>query len=164
MRRPINPIIPYPHEAIQHTRCVLSLSMITVALSLLKPEMLAQLGDLGRQVEKVNRWIDRCADDTQKRRLSAGAKRDLDARFHILAGHVGDVQAAAGDASRWTQWGAGMWAGLTFLEDCRNTCPAYFRGLHWHNLLKTLTTLCNALEKVDPRIAEIGTRVYERAA
>ena len=82
----------------------------------------------------------------------------------ILAGHVGDVQAAAADASRWTQWGAGMWAGLTFLEDCRNTCPAYFRGLHWHNLLKTLTTLCNALENVDPQIAEIGTRVYEQAA
>ena len=140
------------------------LSMLTVAISFLKPQMLAQLDDLGKQVEKVNRWIDRCADDTQKRRLSAGAKRDLDARFHILAGHVGDVQAAAGDASRWTQWAAGMWAGLTFLEDARNTCPAYFRGLHWHNLLKTLTTLCNALEKVDPRIAEIGTRVYERAA
>lgn len=121
MRRPTNPVIPYPHEAIQHTRCVLALSMITVAISFLKPEMLAQIGDLGRQVEKVNRWIDRCADDTQKRRLSAGAKRDLDARFHILAGHVGDIQAAAADASRWTQWGAGMWAGLTFLEDCRNT-------------------------------------------
>lgn len=30
MRRPINPVIPYPHEAIQHTRCVLALSMITV--------------------------------------------------------------------------------------------------------------------------------------
>ena len=164
MRRPINPVIPYPHEAIQHTRCVLALSMITVAISFLKPEMLAQLGDLGRQVEKVDRWIDRCADDTQKRKLSAGAKRDLDARFHILAGHVGNVQTAAGDATRWTQWGAGMWAGLTFLEDCRNTCPAYFRGLHWHNLLKTLTTLCNALENVDPQIAEIGTRVYERAA
>jgi len=38
MRRPINPVIPYPNEAIQHTRCVLALSMITVALSLLKPE------------------------------------------------------------------------------------------------------------------------------
>ena len=138
--------------------------MLTVAISFLKPQMLAQLDDLGKQVEKVNRWIDRCADDTQKRRLSAGAKRDLDARFHILAGHVGDVQAAAGDASRWTQWAAGMWAGLTFLEDARNTCPAYFRGLHWHNLLKTLTTLCAALEKVDPQIAEIGTRVYEQAA
>ena len=142
MRRPINPVIPYPPEAIQHTRCVLALSMITVVLSLLKPEMLAQLGDLGRQVEKVNRWIERCSDDVQ-RRLSAGAKRDLDRRFHILAGHVGDI---------------------TFLEDARNTCPAYFRGLHWHNLLKTLTTLCNALENVDPQIAEIGTRVYERAA
>ena len=54
MRRPINPVIPYPHEAIQHTRCVLALSMITVALSLLQPELLAQLGDLGRQVEKVD--------------------------------------------------------------------------------------------------------------
>lgn len=164
MRRPTTPIIPYPHEAIQHTRCVLALSMITVALSLLKPETLPQLGDLGKQIEKVNRWLDRCGDDTQKRKLSAGAKRDLDARFHILAGHVGDIQAAAADASRWTQWGAGVWDGLTFLEDCRNTCPVYFRGLHWHNLLKTLTTLCNALEKVDPKIAEIGTWVYERAA
>ena len=54
MRRPINPVIPYPHEAIQHTRCVLALSMITVAISFLKPEMLAQLGDLGKQVEKVD--------------------------------------------------------------------------------------------------------------
>ena len=94
MRRPINPVIPYPNEAIQHTRCVLALSMITVAISFLKPETLALLGDLGKQVEKVNRWSERCADDTQKRRLSAGAKRD----------------------------------------------------------------------KVDPQIAEIGTRVYERAA
>lgn len=124
----------------------------------------AAVGDLGKQVEKVNRWLDRCGDDTQKRKLSAGAKRDLDARFHILAGHVGNMQTAATDATRWTQWAAGVWAGLTFLEDARNTCPAYFRGLHWYNLLKTLTTLCNALEKVDPRIAEIGTRVYERAA
>lgn len=31
-------------------------------------------------------------------------------------------------------------------------------------LLKTLTTLCTALEKVNPRIAEIGTRVYEWVA
>ena len=164
MRRPLNPVIPYPHEAIQHTRCVLALSMITVALSLLKPETLPQLGDLGKQIEKVNRWLDRCGDDTQKRKLSAGAKRDLDPRFHTLAGHVGDMQTAATDATRWTQWAAGVWAGLTFLEDCRNTCPAYFRGLHWHNLLKTLITLCNALENVDPQIAEIRTRVYERAA
>ena len=34
MRGPINPAIPYSHEAAQHTRCVLALSMITVALSL----------------------------------------------------------------------------------------------------------------------------------
>ena len=42
MRRPVNPVIPYPPEAVQHTRCVLALSMITVALSLLKSETLPQ--------------------------------------------------------------------------------------------------------------------------
>ena len=95
MRRPVNPVIPYSHEAIQHTRCVLALSMITVALSLLKPETLPQLGDLGRQVKKVDRWIERCSDDVQ-RRLSAGAKRDLDRRFHILAEHVDSALAESG--------------------------------------------------------------------
>ena len=55
-----------------------------------------------------------------------------------------------------------MWAGLTFLEDCRNTCPEWF--LHWYNLLKTLNTLCAALEKTDQQIVEIGTRIYENAA
>ena len=163
MRRPIHPVIPYAPEAIQHTRCVLALSMITVAISLLKPETLPQLGDLGRQVEKVDRWIERCSDDVQ-RRLSAGAKRDLGRKFHILAEHGDSALAETDEGAKWEKWASGVWAGLTFLEDARNTCPAYFRGLHWHNLLKTLTTLCNALEKVDPQIAEIGTRVYERAA
>ena len=95
MQSPAHPVIPYPHEAIQYTRCVLALSMITVALSLLKPETLPQLGDLGRQVEKVDRWIERCSDDVQ-RRLSAGAKRDLDRRFHILAEHVDSALAESG--------------------------------------------------------------------
>ena len=120
-------------------------------------------GMCGPCAPKVDRWIERCSDDVQ-RRLSAGAKRDLDRRFHILAEHVDSALAETDDAKKWSLWASGVWAGLTFLEDARNTCPAYFRGLHWHNLLNTLTTLCNALENVDPQIAEIGTRVYERAA
>lgn len=63
---------------------------------------------------------------------------------------------------QWLAWSSGVWAGLTFLEDCHNTCPLYFRGLYWHNLLKTLTTLCKALARGNLRIAEIGTKVYER--
>ena len=106
MRRPTTPIIPYPHEAIQHTRCVLALPMITVALSLLKPEMLSSLGDLGKQVEKVNRWIERCSDDVQ-RRLSAGAKRDLGRKFHILAEHVDSALAETDEGAKWEKWASG---------------------------------------------------------
>ena len=95
MRRPINPVIPYPHEAIQHTRCVLALSMITVALSLLKPETLPQLGDLGRQVEKVDRWIERCSDDVQRGAV-CWRKARFDRRFHILAEHVDSALAESG--------------------------------------------------------------------
>ena len=163
MRRPINPVIPYPHEAIQHTRCVLAMTVITLYLSLLKPGTIAGLGDLGTQVHKIERWIERCTDDTQ-RRISAGATRELDRRFRILAGNVDAALTANDDDMKWATWASGLWAGLIFLEDARNTCPLYFRGLHWHNLLKTLTTLCNMLEKEDPRITEIGTRVYEQAA
>ena len=61
MRRPINPVIPYPHEAIQYTRCVLSLSMITVALSLLKQgkrSFLQRQGILHRQGKTLRHaWL-----------------------------------------------------------------------------------------------------------
>ena len=73
-------------------------------------------------MEKVDRWIERCSDDVQ-RRLSAGAKRDLDRRFHILAEHVDSALAETDDAKKWSLWASGVWAGLTFLEDCRNTLP-----------------------------------------
>ena len=59
MRRPINPVIPYPHEAIQHTRCVLALSMITVAI--IPPQArncFLSLATSAEQVEKVDRWIE----------------------------------------------------------------------------------------------------------
>ena len=74
-----------------------------------------------------------------------------------LQGMSGDIQAAAGDATRWTQWAAGMWAGLTFLEDAGTPAPPTSKP-SLAQPANTLTTLCNALENVDPQIAEIGTR------
>ena len=88
---------------------------------------MAQLGDLDRQVEKVDPWIELCSDDVQ-RRLSVGTKRDLDRKFHILAEHVDFALTETDDAKKWSLWASGVWAGLTFLEDARNTCLAYFRG------------------------------------
>lgn len=89
-------------------------------------------------------------------RRSAGfpqyAKRDLDTRF-LSAGHVGDIQAAAGDASAGRN-GVPDVGRADLPEDCRNTCPAYFR-LHWHNLLKTRPR-CNALEMSTRRSLRLG--------
>lgn len=57
-----------------------------------------------------------------------------------------------------------MWVALTLLEDARNTCPAHFKGLHWYNLLRTLTTLCDMIIKECPQIADTGTEIYMQAA
>ena len=165
MRRPINPVIPYPHEAIQHTRCVLALSMITVAISFLKPE---NAGTAWRpwQTSREGQPLDRpmCgrhAEAQALRRREARSGCPVPYPCRACRGHSGGCRRrhpldTMGHRN----------VGRAHLSRRRpEHLPRLLPGaLHWHNLLKTLTTLCNALENVDPKIAEIGTRVYERAA
>ena len=161
MRRPLNPVIPYPHEAIQHTRCYLALSFLSMTMTGVS---VPKNDNFAKQLQKVTRHFNACVLDAERRRLSSGAKKAVQEVMRQTESLIEYVQPVAPYEDYQFRWTVGMWVALTLLEDARNTCPAYFRGLHWHNLLKTLSTLCNALEKVDPKIAEIGTWVYERAA
>ena len=76
------------------------MSMIIVVLSPLKPEPFAKIGEFGKQIEKINRWFERCSNNA-KCRLSAGAKRDLNGRFRILAEHVGSALAKIDEDAKW---------------------------------------------------------------
>lgn len=74
-----------PAAALQHTRCVQALTAIGVCIA---PSIIdvRGLGALEKQVAKVKRWSEAAAaKTTQTRKLSAGARRDLDAMFHRMA-------------------------------------------------------------------------------
>ena len=161
MRRPVNPVIPYPHEAIQHTRCYLALSFLGMTMTGVS---VPENDNFAKQLQKVTRHYNDCVLNAEKRRLSSGAKKAVQEVMHRAEGLIALVQPVAPYEDHQSRWAVGMWVALTLLEDARNTCPVYFRGLHWHNLLKTLTTLCNMIIKECPQVEDIGTEIYMQAA
>lgn len=156
--------VSYPNPGIQHTRCVLALTAVQACLEVFRPA--ADCGTaLRRQLDKIGRWIAACAQQTRKKPLSAGAKRDLDNKFRVLEGYM--ITEDMDDGTRFRRWAALIWAALTFVEDACNTCPVYTRGHgneHWRYLRQTVNTLAERLRELESGIDEEGTAIYEEAA
>ncbi|MGE9985406.1 hypothetical protein [Desulfovibrio sp. SGI.169] len=154
----------YPTPGVQHTRCVLALTAVQACLEVFRPA--ADCGTaLKRQLGKISRWIEACARQTRSKKLSAGAKRDLDKRFRVLQGYM--ITEDMPDETRFRRWAALIWAALTFVEDACNTCPVYTRGRgkeHWRYLRQTVNTLAEKLRELEPGMDEDGTAIYEEAA
>ena len=72
MRRPLNPVIPYPHEAIQHTRCYLALSFLSMTMTGVS---VPKNDNFAKQLQKVTRHFNACVLDAERRRLSIGANK-----------------------------------------------------------------------------------------
>lgn len=152
----------YPIPAIQHTRCVLALSGVGVFLELFTGEAGAPIT---RQLAKIARWQREAGNSTRKRRISAGARRDLDRAFDILAAASPGKGMAPDELFR--KWAALVHAALTFVEDARNTCPDFTTGEHgraWRYLQTTINTLVLRLVELEAGIDEQGTALYEKAA
>ena len=158
------PAIPYPDPGVQHTRCVLALTSIQACLEVFRPA--ADCGTpLERQLDKISRWINACAQQTRSKKLSAGAKRDIGRSFDILERYM--ITEGMPDEARFRRWAALIWAALTFIEDACNTCPVYTRGRgkeHWRYLRQTVNTLAERLRELEPGMDEDGTTIYEAAA
>ena len=72
-----------PAAALQHTRCIQALTAIGVCIDSSVIDV-SGLGALEKQIAKVKRWRDAAAEITTKhRKLSAGARRDLDAIYTL---------------------------------------------------------------------------------
>lgn len=149
-----------PITAVQHTRCLLALTAITAFIDQLKPT--THTTSLDSHIHKITRWRDACKPSVKIKTLSAGARRDLDAAFTALAEQT--ITHGLDGEALFQRWAASIWTALTLLEDCKNTCPAYFKGRGWRYLLQTLNTLAMGMYKLEPEIAETGTKLYERVA
>lgn len=160
-RRPVKPLIPFPPEAVQHTRCCLALSFLGMTMTGVS---VPENDNFAKQLQKVTRHFNACVLSVEKRRLSSGAKKAVQEVMHRAEGLIELVQPVAPYETYQYRWAVGMWVALTLLEDARNTCPAHFKGLHWYNLLRTLTTLCDMIIKECPQVADTGTEIYMQAA
>lgn len=156
------PASHYPNSGIQHTRAVFALSMVTMFHGMYQPKPET---DIESHMKKIRLKVNECAELTQKKKLSQGAKRALDAATEALSpylevGHLAKAKA-------YERWCAFVWCALTFIEDVLNTCPQYMIGSYakkWKELHCLVETLTNSLYDIAPKHDEEGTMFYEMAA
>lgn len=156
------PASHYPISGIQHTRAVIALTAIQACLEMFKPQ---DKSSLGTHLKSVQANIDKCREQTIKRRLSQGAKRDLSRAFDVLGEYVTNENMDKNES--FTRWSALVWTALTFIEDVNNTCPIYASGANaraWRDLQKEVDALADRLCDLEHGIDEQGTYIYERAA
>ena len=152
----------YPNPGVQHTRAVVALTVTTMCLELFQP---AAGSAMEKHMAKIRRWTDTCAEKTKGKRLSAGAKRDLERCCAKLTPHI--VTAETPEDAKFRMWTALVWAAWIFVLDVRNTCPVYSarrEGQCWRYLLRVLETLAERVRKIEPGVDEVGTAIYEEAA
>lgn len=151
----------YPPPAIQHTRCILALTVTRSVIDLFRPG--PECGKkLLAQMEKIDRWIKECSRQVQGRKLSAGAKRDLDRSFEALGPHF--ELKTLDDGALFERWAALVWTSVFMVWDVRYTCPEFRKPACWRFLDQTLTTLAEHLWKEAPDSDAVGSQIYEEAA
>lgn len=149
----------YPIAGIQHTRCVVALTMATLCMELYSGKPI-------KEFKGIKTSIQYCARDTKKKKLSGGAKRDMDNCSIIISEHIEALKIQKGEAL-FRLWATLVWCALTFIEDAVYTCPYYTGGIsreRWHKLLSRMEELAESLRSDCPGIDEDGTYLYEKAA
>lgn len=149
----------YPVAAIQHTRAVIALTLITICLE-------TYVGSNLGLADELRKRINSCATLVKKKKLSAGAKKDMDNCQIVVSEHIEAMQPSRNEAYLY-KWSVLLWTALTFVEDVLATCPQYTVGLEkgkWKKLCTTISTLATSLQIQYPGIDEEGTYLYERAA
>lgn len=139
----------------QHTFCHKALIAIHAALDQYEPG--AGTG-LDKHIAKIRRWLDMCEADVRNKRLSAGAKRDIDAwlddisRCALCFGLQGD--------ELFNRWCASIVCAELFIFNCGNTCKEWFKGKHWRFLAQTMDTLARRVVETQPGALQLGDDMF----
>lgn len=147
----------------QHTTAVLALTALTAPLEALEPQF-ANNKRIAAQIARVRRWIDDCSASTRTKKLSSGAKRDLDAICSGLAPHMEATAAMPTIEERLRRWAELYWAATGWLSDAVRMCPAYAEGRAWAYLESTAHTFGHMLMRIYPGCDEAGTDIFLEVA
>ena len=156
-RRITSDIDPPALPGIQHTKTVLALTAIEAAVE----QMLPLITDkkTADQVAKVCKWVDQCSAATKVKRLSSGAKRELESACSVLAPYIEDT-AAMDTADSRKRWAELFFVGVILSNDVQAVCPLYGKSREWRYLDTTTDTLGRMLLERYPGCDEAGTTIY----
>ena len=149
--------MPIHIPGVQHTKTVLALTAIEAAVEQMLP-FVTDKKTTG-QIAKVRKWVDLCSAATKVKRLSSGAKRDLESACSVLAPYIEDT-AGMTDADSCRRWAELFFVGLTLSYDVQATCPLYGKSREWGYLDTTAETLGRMLLARHPGCDEGGTSIY----
>ena len=93
--------MPIHIPGVQHTKTVLALTAIEAAVEQILPFITDK--KTTDQIAKVRKWVDQCSAATKVKRLSSGAKRDLESACSVLAPYIEDTAAVAPRAGAWIE-------------------------------------------------------------
>ena len=150
-------------SAYAHTRCVQALTAVGVCTDRSIIDVRG-LGYLEKQIAKIQRWQHEAAEKTTRlKKLSAGAKRDLDVLFHKMGDAISGL-GSDNDNTRFLAWAGNVYAAGLLVWDCLIVAKDYAYGREWRYLNQTLQTLCDKMEELDPEVGVVGTKIYEDIA
>ena len=149
--------MPIPIPGVQHTKTVLTLTAIETAVE----QMLPFITDKKTtdQIAKVRKWVDQCSAATKVKRLSSGAKRDLESACAVLSPYIEDT-AAMDTADSRKRWAELFFVGVIMSYDVQAVCPLYGKSREWRYLDTTVETLGRMLLARYPGCDEAGTSIY----
>lgn len=148
------------HPAMQHTRCILALTLAHATMGVLTPSF--DSTPLKDNAARINRWLAECQQSLPKRKLSVGARRDMDTAIHKLAPYA--TTDDLDNEARLAKWAANLRAAHTLVLDCNITCKSITSKQCWRWLEITMSTLCHRLETMCPEAEEMGTEIYMEVA
>ncbi len=149
--------MPIPIPGVQHTKTVLALTAIEAAVEQMLP--LVTDKKTTDQIAKVRKWVEQCSAATKAKRLSSGAKRDLESACSVLAPYIEDTAGMTAEDSR-KRWAELFFVGLTLSYDVQAVCPIYGKSREWGYLDTTAETLGRMLLARHPGCDEAGTSIY----
>ncbi len=159
---PEHPAKPFPLPAYQYTRCLLALSVVRVFCEEIRPQTLP--ASILRRLSRIgNRLAEIGKGGMTKKKLSAGARRDLDAAFRLVVDRCTVSQMMDGESDI-LHWYDAIYLGHLLLADCRATCPAFYKGEAWSWLYHHMECLADYLEEHYPGTADSAGDIHMEVA
>lgn len=158
------PAKPYPPQTYQYTRCLLAVAVIRTFCEEVRPQKLPaaiqrRISSISKRLAQVSASMTR----PKNKDLSAGAKRDLDAAFHLIADRCTVKQMMDGEADI-LHWYDAIYLAHLLLADCRATCPVYYKGESWGWLYHHVECLADYLEAHYPGTADTAGDIHMEVA